>query len=219
MDFLAASCCCAAWASGNPSRTPTRIPISPDAKIYVVAFVVALVSGLLFGIVPVRQVLRANAYEIVKAGSSGRTGRRMTVRDALLVIQIAICAVLVTSSMVAVRGLARSLHANFGFEPRTMLVGTNLVMAGYAGDSIQIMQKRMLKALEGIPGVECVGLVNNYPPLVYGSATRTNVFKEEASDFRPANATGAPFKYEISPQYFQAAGTALLAGREFTWHD
>jgi predicted permease len=199
--------------------TPIRIPISPDAKIYIVAFVVALVSGLLFGIVPVRQVLKANAYEIVKAGSSARIGRRITVRDALLVIQIAICAVLVTSSMVAVRGLARSLHANFGFEPRTMLVGTNLVMAGYAGDSIQIMQKRMLKALEGIPGVECAGLVNNYPPLVYGSATRTNVFKEEASDFRPSNAAGTPFKYEISPQYFQAAGTALLAGREFTWHD
>jgi predicted permease len=198
---------------------PIRIPISPDEKIYAVALVIALVSGLLFGIVPVRQVLRANAYEIVKAGSSGRIGRRLTVRDALLVIQIAICAVLVTSSMVAVRGLVRSLHANFSFEPRTLLVGTNLVMAGYSGDSIQIMQKRMLKALEGIPGVECVGLVNNYPPLVYGSATRTNVFKEETSDFRPKNAASAPFMYEISPQYFQAAGTALLAGREFSWHD
>jgi len=64
--------------------TPIRIPISPDAKIYAVAFVVALVSGLLFGIVPVRQVLRTNPYEIVKAGASGRIGRRMTVRDALL---------------------------------------------------------------------------------------------------------------------------------------
>ena len=92
-------------------------------------------------------------------------------------------------------------------------------MAGYANDSIHLMQKRMIKALEGIPGVESVGLVNNYPPLVYGSATRINVFKEEASDFRPSNAAGTPFKYEISPQYFQAAGTALLAGREFTWHD
>jgi hypothetical protein len=81
------------------------------------------------------------------------------------------------------------------------------------------MQRSMVKALEGVSGVECVGLVNNYPPLVYGSATRTNVFREETSDFRPANAAGAPFKYEIAPQYFQAAGTALLAGREFTWHD
>ncbi len=65
----------------------------------------------------------------------GRIGRRITVRDLLLVVQIAICAVLVTSSMVAVRGLVRSLHSNFGFEPRNaMLVDTDLSMAGYSGD-------------------------------------------------------------------------------------
>ncbi|MGO8791868.1 MAG: hypothetical protein ACLQVL_31395 [Terriglobia bacterium] len=59
----------------------------------------------------------------------------MTVRDLLLGVQIAICAVLVTSSIVAVRGLARSLHSNFGFEPRNaMLVDTDLTMAGYRGD-------------------------------------------------------------------------------------
>ena len=59
-------------------------------------------------------------------------GRRITVRDVLLVVQIAICAVLVTSSMVAVRGLARSLHSNFGFDPQnTVLVDTDLRMAGY----------------------------------------------------------------------------------------
>ena len=48
-------------------RTPVHVPVSPDAKLYVVALVLALVSGFLFGIVPVRQVLRANPYEIVKA--------------------------------------------------------------------------------------------------------------------------------------------------------
>ncbi len=54
-------------------------------------------------------------------------GRRMTVRDLLLVVQIAICAVLVTSSLVAVRGLVRSLHSNFGFEPQNaMLVDSRL---------------------------------------------------------------------------------------------
>ena len=51
-------------------RYPVTVPVSPDAKVYVVALVLALVSGFLFGIVPVRQVLRANPYEIVKAGHS-----------------------------------------------------------------------------------------------------------------------------------------------------
>jgi predicted permease len=179
-----------------------------------------LVSGLLFGIVPVRQVLRANPYEIVKAGSTGRFGQRMTVRDVLLALQIAICAVLVTSSMVAVRGLTRSLHSSCGFETRNrMLVSTNLAMAGYSGDSVPAMQKRMIGAMETIPGVEQVGLVNNYPPLVYGAGSRVNVFREESKDRRPSNIASMPYKYDVSPGYFDAAGTSLLTGRTFSWHE
>jgi len=199
---------------------PIHLPLSPDAKIYVVALVLALVSGFLFGIVPVRQVLRSNPYEIVKAGSSGRVGRRLTVRDALLVVQIAICAVLVTSSMVAVRGLVRSMQANFGFEPRnTMLVDTSLTMAGYSGDELPAVQKRMVAAIQTISGVEQVGLVNSYPPLVYTAGSRSNVFAEEAKDLRPSEAAARPYQYDVSPEYFHAAGTTLLAGRDFTWHD
>ncbi len=71
----------------------------------------------------------------------------MTLRDVLLVIQIAICAVLVTSSLVAVRGLVRSLHGNYGFDPRnTMLANVNLAMAGYSIDKVPAMQKRMIDA-------------------------------------------------------------------------
>jgi cell division protein FtsX len=179
---------------------PVHVPVTPDATVYVVAMALALVSGFLFGIVPVRQVLRANPYEIVKAGSSGRLGRRMTVRDVLLVVQIAICAVLVTASMVAVRGLARSLHSNFGFEPRnTMLISANLAMAGYGIDRVPAMQRRMIDALETIPGVERAGLVNNYPPLVYGAGSRASVFKNETTDLRPSNAADMPYRYDISP--------------------
>jgi predicted permease len=199
---------------------PIHLPVNPDAKIYIVALILALLSGFLFGIVPVRQVLRANPYEIVKAGSSGRGGRRLAVRDVLLVGQIAICSVLVTSSLVAVRGLARSLHATFGFEPRnTLLIGTNLTMAGYSKDRMPDMQKRMLSAVEAIPGVERVGLVNNYPPLVYTAGSRANIFDEGTRDLRPSNAAARPYRYDISPGYFRAADTTLLAGRSLTWHD
>jgi predicted permease len=196
------------------------VPVNPDARTYLVALLLALVSGVLFGIVPIRQVLRTDPYQIVKAGSSGRLGRRVTVRDALLAVQITICAVLVTSSMVAMRGLLRSLNGSLGFETRsTMLVETNLAMAGYRGDGIPTMQKRMLAAMQAIPGVERVGLVNNYPPLAYTAAFRTDVFKEEATDLRPSGAAMRPYHYYVSPQYFQAAGTRLLAGRDLDWHD
>jgi len=202
------------------SGTPIHLPVTPDAKIYVVSLILALISGFLFGIVPVRQVMRANAYEIVKAGSSGRVGRRLTVREVLLVVQIAICAVLVTSSMVALRGLERSMNASFGFEPRkAILVSTNLAMAGYSMEQMPVMQKKMIQALQTIPGVERVGLVNNYAPLLYAAGSRINVFKEETSDLRPVNAVAEPYRYDVSPEYFQAAGTTLLGGRDLTWHD
>src|SRR5207237_3620469 len=102
----------------------------------------------------------------------------------LLSVQSAICAVLVTSSMVAVRGLARSLDGNYGFDTtrNAMLVNANLAMAGYSGDTMPAMHKRMIETMETIPGVEQAGLVNNFPPLVYGAGSRTNVFKEETRD-------------------------------------
>jgi len=201
-------------------ETPIHIPVDTDASIYAVALILAVVSGLLFGIVPMRQVMRANPYEIVKAGSDARLGRRVTVRDILLVVQIAICAVLVTSSMVALRGLERSLQCDFGFNPsNTMLLGANLSAAGYRKDEILPTQKRLIDAFETIPGVEKVGLVNNYPPLVYAAGSRENVYKDETRNFTQSSVAIMPFRYDVSPGYFAAAETDLLAGRDFSWSD
>src|SRR5215472_5674005 len=199
-------------------RFPMTVPVSPDAKVYVVALLLALVSGILFGIVPVRQVLRVDPYEVVKAGSTARMGRRITVRDVLLAVQIAICAVLVTSSMVALRGLVRSLNGNFGFDPQNaMLVETRLNTAGYTGDQVPDMQKRMIDAMATIPGVESVGLVS-YPPLAM-DARGTYVFTDQTTDLKPANAVARPYVYNVSPEYLTAARTTLLSGRTFTWHE
>jgi predicted permease len=201
------------------SRWPIQLPVNPDANVYGVAVLLTLASAFLSGAVPVRQVLHTDPYQIVKAGSIARVGRRITVRDLLLSAQIAICAVLVTSSMVALRGLARSLHSNFGFEPRNaMLVDTDLHMAGYSGDKVLEMQRRMIDAMETIPGVESVGF-NNTMPLVSGAFTGSLIFTDEMTDLKPSNALAHSFTFSISPEYFHAAGTALLSGRAFTWHD
>lgn len=196
---------------------PINLPVTPDAKVYLVAMFLALVSGLLFGIVPIRQVLRANPWNIIKSGPR-LAGERFTVRDALLIIQIAICAVLVTSSLVAVRGLGRSLHCSFGFQPKNaLLVATDLNMAGYKGDRIAPMQRRMLDAVKAIPGVSDVGLADRVPLALdwYGDS----VFKDGTTEMKMSNAAAETMVYVISPDYFRAAGTALLAGRTFTWHD
>jgi len=200
------------------ARYPFNLPVSPDANVYGAALVLALLSGILFGLVPVRQVLRVDSYQIVKSGSAGMAGRRFMARDALLVAQIAICAVLVTSSMVAVRGLLRSLHSNLGFEPQNaILINTNPSMAGYKGDAVPAMQLRMIAAMEALPGVESAGLVDR-PPL-YGGEGGAKIFSDETTDLRPANAIATVYKFSVSPGYFRAAGTTLLAGRPFSWHD
>jgi predicted permease len=199
-------------------RYPITVPVTPDASVYAVALVLALGSGILFGTVPVRQVLKADPYQIVKARGAGAPGHRIALRDLLLVVQIAICGVLVTSSMVALRGLERSLHGNFGFQPNNaMLVDIDLTMGGYTGSKIPAMQKRMLESLEAIPGVAYVGLTSE-PPLDMG-ATRRSVYSDSTTDLSAAKAAGLAFHYRVSPGYFEAAGTTLLAGRAFTWHD
>jgi predicted permease len=196
---------------------PVYTPVNPDTNVYGAALLLSLASGFFFGVVPVRQVLRTNPYEVVKSGSSGRVGRRMTLRDLLLAGQIAICAVLVTSSMVAVRGLMRSLHSNFGFEPQNaMLVDTDLYMAGYSGDQVPPMQKRMIDALKTIPGVEAVGLADDLPLDNAGSSI---VFTENTTDLKASNAAANVSMFHVSPEYFLAEGTALLSGRTFTWHE
>jgi predicted permease len=159
---------------------------------------------------------------VVKAGSTGivagNTGRRITLRDVLLVAQIAICAVLVTSSLVAVRGLVRSMHSKFGFEPRNaILADTALRMAGYSGDRALAMQRRMIDSLEAIPGVKSVGLVSVIP--LGGGGETEDVFTGQTADLRPSNAAANVQVFKISPEYFHATGTTLLQGRGFTWSD
>jgi predicted permease len=199
-------------------RWPIHLAVNPDWRVYGFALLLALVSGLLFGSVPVRQVLQTSPYEVVKAGSSARVGQRMTFRDVLLVVQIALCAVLVTSSMVALRGLARSLHSNFGFQvENTMVVDTDVSMAGYIGDRIAPMQKRMIEAVGAIPGVESVALADQVP--LGDTSNDTIVFTESTSDLKVSNAAATPLLYRVSPEYFRASGTELLSGRSLTWQD
>jgi len=200
-------------------QIPINVPVNPDIWTYLVAFVLAVGSGLLFGIVPVRQVMKSDPWQIIRAGGMGTSHlRKFTVRDLLLVGQIAICAVLVTSSLVAVRGLARSLHSDFGFQPENaMLASTDLKWAGYPTDKVPVMQRRMRDTAAAIPGVSAAGFIDNVP-LGIGSGD-SFVYKDSTTDYRPTNFAADAMNYAVSPGYFAAAGTQLLTGRDISWHD
>ncbi|MGA7652233.1 MAG: ABC transporter permease, partial [Terracidiphilus sp.] len=173
---------------------PINVPVNPDLRTYLVALLLALVSGLLFGMVPVRQVLSADPWQIIRTGMSTDSLRRFSLRDVLLVGQIAICAVLVTSSLVAVRGLVRSLHSNFGFDPQNvMLASTDLHMSGYSDDDSPQIQRRMIDAIAAIPGVTSVGTVNNIPLGLGGGDSF--VFTDTTTDFRPTTMVADAMNY------------------------
>jgi len=197
---------------------PTHTPVNPDTRVYALALALTLISGLLLGGVPVRQVLRTGAYQVIKQGSSELAGKRISARDVLLAVQIALCAVLVTSSLVAVRGLMHATHGNFGFEPKdSLLVGADLRMAGYSAERTPQVQTRMIDRIAAIPGVASVGLTD---ALLLNDQNTSSVFSDKTADLRPSNAALSDvYLYHVSPDYLHAEGTALLAGRGFTWHD
>jgi len=198
---------------------PINVPVNPDVRTYIVALLLALVSGLLCGVVPVRQVMRVDPWQMIRTGMSATTGmKRFTLRDVLLVTQIAICAVLVTSSLVAVRGLTRSLHSNFGFQPQNVILAdSDLQMAGYPEARDPEMQRRMIDSVAAIPGVQAVGYISNLPLSLGGGDSY--VYTDTTTDFRPTNYAADAMNYNISPGYLEAAGTKLLAGRNLTMDD
>jgi predicted permease len=198
---------------------PINVPVNPDVRTYLVALALALASGLLFGLMPVRQVMRTDPWKVIRTGAASVGAmRRFTLRDILLAVQIAICAVLVTSSLVAVRGLARSMHSSFGFQPQNVILAeSDLHMAGYTDEHAPQMQRRMIDAAAAIPGVTAVGYISNLPLSLGGGDSY--VYTDNTTTFKPTNYAADAMNYEISPGYLDAAGTRLLAGRNLTLND
>lgn len=198
---------------------PVHLTVVPDVRVYVIAMLLSIGSGLLFGLLPARQVWQTNAAQVIKAGATGTTVfRRFALRDALLAIQIALCTLLVTSSLVAVRGMQRSLHAPLGFQPQNVMVAeTDMSMAGKSGKDALPLQKRMLVEAAQIPGVSAVGMIDDSP--LGSGGNNTNIWRQGTTDFRTSASVMASQVFTISPGYLDVAGTRLLLGRDFTWHD
>jgi predicted permease len=198
---------------------PIHVTVSPDVKVYGVALLLSLGSGILWGLVPVRQVWATDPAQVIKSGATGTlVFRRFAFRDLLLGIQITLCTLLVTASFVALRGMQHSLHAPLGFQPQgVILAQTDLHMGGHTDGAAPAIQKRMLEEVSRIPGVTAAGIINETPLGTGGSST--SIFREGTTDLRMSNSAFGAKYFSISPGYIEAAETRLLAGRDFTWHD
>ena len=193
-----------------------RLAVSVDAVVYLAALTLSLVSGLLFGMIPARQVWQSSPLQAMKSGPVDSTSlRRLTLRDLLLAAQIAICMLLVTASFVAVRGMVRMLHAPLGFQPQGALVAE--MDLSEEGDVPLEKKKAMLEAVRSIPGVTAAGTVSKLP--FTGGLRGIPIFLPGTTEFTLKNSVLAPYGLTISPGYLEAARTRLLIGRDVSWHD
>ena len=197
---------------------PTRFLISPDHRVYFVAMAMSIVSGILFGLIPARQIWNTDVLQTIKTGTlQSVTFRGLALRDILLVAQIVVCTLLVTASLVAVRGMERSLRVPLGFQPQNVtLAQADLRMAGYKGEQSVPLLKRMIDAASAIPGVTFAAGADSAP---FKEGGGWFVYRWGTTEFLPSHMAFGAGNYLISPGYLQTAGTRLMAGRDFTWQD
>jgi predicted permease len=200
-----------------PTDYPVRFALHPQPSLLLMAFLVSMIAGALFGLMPLGQILKTDPNEAIKGGGSGggqmSGAGRWKLRDVLLAAQVALCCVTVTAAFVSLRGLHKALATDIGIQPRNAtLTKFDLSQAAYTGDSAAQFQRQLQERIEHLPGVEAVGYANGTP---LADTPSTAIFKQETSDMRPSNEAFDSFFYAISPGYLAAAGTTLVEGRNF----
>jgi predicted permease len=200
-----------------PMDFPVQFNVNPDWRVFMFAFGVSMVAGVLFGAAPAWHVSGTDANAVLKGGQTKWRGRRLAFRDVLVVVQVALCFVLVSGCMLSLRGLQESMNMRLGFEPRGVsMVAFDLGLAGYSEEDGRNFQRRALAAVEQLPGVQSAAFSNSVPLSL--DQSRTWIFTEGQAEVRPTDA-GTAVVYESSPGLFQTLGTRMLAGRDFVWQD
>ena len=196
-----------------------HLAVGVDGWVYLTALVLALVSALLFGTASARQVWQSNPSQAMKSGSvDSLVLRGFGPRDLLLGAQIAVCTLLVTASLVAVRGMVRLLHTPLGFHPQgALLAEADLDQIEPGGEAVFVKEQAMLEAVRGIPGVTAAGAVSRVP--MTGGLHGVPIFPPGTTDFALNNAVLSPYVFSVSPGYLEVAGTRLLDGRNVSAYD
>jgi predicted permease len=203
-----------------PTRFPLKFLVMPQPSLILMAFLISVVAGVLFGLMPLRQIFKTDPNEAIKSGGfQSSAGRRWALRDVLLAAQIALCCVTVTAAFVSLRGLGRALTMDLGFNTKNAIrTQFNLSEAAYTSDAAaDHFQRQLLERVSQIPGVEAAGYANT-TPLDFDTSV-ADVFSEQTTDFRASNSAFDMYFYHVSPGYLAAAGTPLLAGRDVSFAD
>ena len=208
-----------ALAMWRPSADlPFHLLLEPDGTVYLAAGVLALLTGLLFGVLPARQIWRTDPNSSLRASGAMALPDRSRLRGGLLLVQIALCCLLVTAAFVALRGSQRAAHLPLGFEPEGVTLATvDVKLAGYEGASQPRLQQRLLQAVEAIPGVTAAAYSDNQPLSL--NTNEDDVYPAGTASLDHAHKITTAMVYRVSPTYSAATGTHRTAGRSFTTSD
>jgi predicted permease len=202
-----------------PTDYPMRFVVEPQPSLVLVALLVSVLAVSLPGVMPLRQIFKADPNDAIKRGGyQAGASRRWALRDVLLAAQIALCCVTITAAFVSLRGLARTMTVDLGFNPKNAVLTTfDLSQEAYSKVAADQFQQKLQERLLQLPGVEAVGYANTTN--MTGDNSVPAVFSQQTSDFRPSNAAFNAFEYDVSPGYLAACATPLLAGRDVSFND
>jgi putative ABC transport system permease protein len=188
-----------------------------DLRVLVYALVVALATGVMFGLAPALPASRRALSPTLRAGGRTTTGRRRTGRNALVIGEFALTLALLVGAGLLTQSLVRLLRVDPGFRPeRVLTAGVGLPPARYRDStSIRAFFKELTNRTRALPGVISVGLTSKLP-LDWGNSSTYVIAGRPLP--APGERPGASVR-EVSTGYFQTMGIPLIDGRDFTERD
>jgi predicted permease len=210
------------WAGAALAALPTdalplrlRFDFGVDRAVFAFATLASLLTTVLFGLMPALRASKPDLVPSLKADATGEGSarRRLTLRDALVVGQLAVSLLLLVAGALLFRGLVAARATDLGYDPAPIAsLEFNLQMNGYDLERATALRERALSALRGVPGVLGVASVSRLPLAGDINIETVHVPGQHAPD-----SDGAPVDAaSVGPDYFRVVGVSLVEGRAFT---
>jgi len=196
---------------------PLLQAVRVDGAALLFTVLVALGTGLLFGIAPALQMSGSGVHDALKDSNRGSSeGRRGAwIRGALVVSEIALACVLLVGAGLLMRSFLRVLDVDLGFQPARVAIWTIETGQRYQKDEQQAAFYRELeRGVEQVPGVESAGVTDCLPL----GRNRTWGFRAKGETYGPGQ-TPLAYPRIIDAGYIKTMKIPLRAGRDFTDHD
>jgi putative ABC transport system permease protein len=205
------------WGTGllvslAPAETPRIAEVSPDGHVLGFSFLLALVTGVVFGLAPALHASKLNLNEALKEGAREGGGRNRT-RSLLVVAEVALSLILLVGAGLLIRSFAELTTVNPGFDPRNVLAQyVGLPGRRYAERAQQsAFYEQLLERVRRLPGVEAAGVIF---PLALTGRVSNRFTIEGRAPASPSERLSAAFR-SVSSDYFRAMGIRLIEGRSF----